>query len=417
MDIKRDLYLNRIKDREKNGFIKVITGIRRVGKSYLLFKLFFAYLISKGINKENIIQVQLDNIKFIDLRNPKKLYDYISSKIVNEDTYYILLDEIQLVDRFPDLLNGLLYLKNVDIYVTGSSSKFLSSDVVTGLRGRGDEIRIYPLSFSEFFSESKGDFEEALEEYMIYGGLPRILSLKSDEQKAKYLTNLFRETYLIDIIERNKIRNTSNLEDLINIISSSIGSLTNSKKLEHTFKSVKKSTVTDDTIKSYLEALKDAFLIEEALQYNVKGKKYINTLTKYYFVDMGLRNARLNFRQIEEPHLMENIIYNELRVRGFNVDVGVVEIREMNAKDKFVRKKLEIDFIASKGNKKYYIQSAYALPSEEKSEQEKRPFKNINDSFKKVIVLGKNIKPRLDENGITMIGIKDFLLKKESLDI
>jgi len=308
-------------------------------------------------------------------------------------------------------------LKNVDIYVTGSNSKFLSSDVVTGLRGRGDEIRIYPLSFSEFFSESKGDFEEALEEYMIYGGLPRILSLKSDEQKAKYLMNLFRETYLIDIIERNKIRNTSNLEDLINIISSSIGSLTNSKKLEHTFKSVKKSTVTDDTIKSYLEALKDAFLIEEALQYNVKGKKYINTLTKYYFVDMGLRNARLNFRQIEEPHLMENIIYNELRVRGFNVDVGVVEIREMNAKDKFVRKKLEIDFIASKGNKKYYIQSAYALPSEEKSEQEKRPFKNINDSFKKVIVLGKNIKPRLDENGITMIGIKDFLLKKESLDI
>jgi predicted AAA+ superfamily ATPase len=417
MVIKRDLYLDKLKIREKNGLIKVVTGIRRTGKSYLLFKLFFDYLIAKGVEKKNIIQVQLDNIKFKDLRDPNKLYDHIVSQISGNNMHYILLDEIQYVDGFSDLLNGLLYMKNVDVYVTGSNSKFLSSDILTEFRGRGDEIRVYPLSFSEYFSAYNGTFEEALDEYSTYGGLPRILSMVTDEQKSQYLINLFQETYVVDIVERNNIRKTSDLEDLINIISSSIGSLTNPTKLENTFKSVKNSTLTNDAIKSYLEALKEAFLIEEVLQYDIKGKKYINTPMKYYFVDVGLRNARLNFRQIEETHLMENIIYNELRIRGFNVDVGIVEIRDYNSKGEHIRKRLEIDFIANQGSKKYYIQSAFALPSEEKKEQEKRPFKKIDDSFKKVVVLGENIKPRRDESGITIIGIKDFLLKKDSLDL
>ncbi|MGD1821616.1 MAG: ATP-binding protein [Pleomorphochaeta sp.] len=416
MEIKRDLYLDKLKSSEHNGLIKVITGVRRAGKSYILFNLFSKYLIAKGIKDENIIKIQLDNIKFIDLRDPKLLYKYITSKIINDDLHYILIDEIQFVENFTDLLNGLLYINNVDIYVTGSNSKFLSSDVITEFRGRGDEIRIFPLSFSEFFSVYNGTFEEAFDEYMIYGGLPRIISMESDEKKSQYLKNLFRETYLVDIVERNKIRNTSNLEEIVNIISSSIGSLTNPKKLENTFKSVKKSTITDDTIKSYLEALKESFLIDAAMQYDVKGKKYINSPMKYYFVDVGLRNARLNFRQIEETHLMENIIYNQLKVRSFNVDIGVVKIRELNTKNKLLRKKLEIDFIASKGIKKYYIQSAYSLPSEEKKEQEKRPFRNINDSFKKIIILGKVIKPRIDESGIMIIGIKDFLLKEDIFD-
>lgn len=417
MEIKRDRYLEELKSSELNGFVKIITGVRRVGKSYLLFNIFYNYLLSKGVKEEYIIKVQLDNIKYKDLRDAKKLYDYIATKIINDRVHYILLDEIQFVDGFTDVLNGLLYLNNVDVYVTGSNSKLLSSDILTEFRGRGYEIKVYPLSFSEFYSVRKGDFSEAYDEYMYFGGLPRILSIDSDEKKSQYLMNLFEETYLIDIIERRKIKNSDNLEELIDILSSSIGSLTNPIKLENTFKTIKKRKITDDTIKSYIDALVDAFLIEKAMQYDIKGRKYINSPMKYYFVDVGLRNARLNFRQLEETHLMENIIFNHLKIRGFNVDVGVVEIREISKENKSIRKKLEIDFIVNKGRKKYYIQSAYALPTEEKKAQEKRPFKSVNDSFKKIIILGNSIKPRVDDKGILMIGIKDFLLLDDCLDL
>ena len=416
MRIARDFYLEQIKLRERNGMIKVITGVRRCGKSYLIFNLFKESLLERNVPENHIIAIALDGIENEELREPHKLYENIKNLLVDEEQYYILLDEIQYVDRFHEVMNSLLRIENVDVYVTGSNSKFLSSDILTEFRGRGDEIRVYPLSFSEYISAFDGTEEDAWIEYMTYGGLPRILSMQTDEQKSKYLIDLFEETYLKDIIERNGIRNTAELGELVNIIASAIGSLTNPKKLENTFKTVNRSDITDKTIKNYLDYLKEAFLIDTAIRYDIKGKKYINTPMKIYFTDSGLRNARLGFRQIEETHLMENIIYNELKRRGFNVDVGLVEIRE-DINGKRVRKQLEVDFIAYKGNNKYYIQSAFSIPDEEKKRQEERPLLNIPDSFKKIVVVGNYIKLKRDDMGITTMSIREFLKKENSLDL
>ncbi len=411
MTIKRDLYLERLINRMNNGMIKVVTGVRRSGKSYLLFNLFYDYLIKKDVKKENILMVELDNIVNKALRTAETLYKHITSKIAKEGTNYVILDEIQYVNDFPELLNGLLHIENMDIYVTGSNSKFLSSDILTEFRGRGDEVRINPLSFREFYSVYDGSFEKAFDEYMVFGGLPKIIDMKTNEQKINYLKNLFSETYIKDTLERNHIRKNGEFEDIINILASSVGSLSNPSKLEATFKSIKKSKITRNTIENYIEYLKEAFIIRESLRYDVKGKKYISTPVKYYFVDTGLRNARLGFRQIEETHLMENIIYNDLVINGYNVDVGLIPIREKNKKGQFTRKNIEIDFIANKGMDRIYIQSAYALPTEEKKIQEKRPLLNTSDSFEKMIIIKDDIIPRIDENGIKIVGLKDFLLK------
>ena len=417
VEIKRDYYLDQIRLREKNGMIKVITGVRRCGKSYLVFKLFMKELLDRGIKKDHIIDIALDGIENEELRDPHALYKYVKSRITTDDQYYVLLDEIQFVERFPEVLNSFLRLDNVDIYVIGSNSRFLSSDIFTEFRGRGDEIRVYPLSFAEYVSGYDGTEEDAWNDYVTFGGLPRILSMKTDEQKGKYLSDLFKETYLKDIIERNHIKNSAELEDLVNILASAIGSLTNPKKLENTFRTVMQSVISDKTIKSYINCLQEAFLIDVATRYDIKGKRYINTPAKIYFVDPGLRNARLGFRQIEETHLMENIIYNELRHRGYSVDVGVVEIREPDGDGKRIRKQLEVDFIAYKGNRKYYIQSAFSLPDTEKKMQEERPLLNIGDSFKKIVVVGDYIKLKRDDMGITTMGIREFLMKENSLDL
>lgn len=417
MEIKRTYYLEQIHLRENNGFIKVITGVRRCGKSYLLFRLFRNELLGRGIAENHIISIALDNIENRNLREPVALYNHIKGQIKKDGFYYILLDEIQFVPDFTEVLNSLLQLDQVDVYVTGSNSKFLSSDILTEFRGRGDEIRVYPLSFAEYVTGYDGTEEDAFNDYMTFGGLPRILSFKTDEQKSKYLTDLFSETYLKDIIEHNKIHNTEELEDLVNILASAVGSLTNPSKLEKTFHTVTQSSITDKTIRKYMDYLKDAFLIDIAARYDIKGKKYISSPMKVYFVDPGLRNARLGFRQIEETHLMENIIYIELKRRGYSVDVGLVEIRDTDKSGNRMRKQLEVDFIAYQGNNKYYIQSAYSLPDEMKKAQEERPLLNIGDSFKKVIVVGSHIKLKRDEMGITTMGIRQFLLNQNSLDL
>ena len=417
MEINRDFYLEQIKIRENNGMIKTITGVRRCGKSYLLFRLYKNDLLSRGIEKDHIIDIALDGIENDELREAHALYDYVRSKITDNEQYYVLLDEIQFVERFPEVLNSFLRMDNVDVYVTGSNSKFLSSDILTEFRGRGDEIRVYPLSFAEYVSGYNGTEEDAWNDYMTFGGLPRILSMKTDEQKVKYLTDLFKETYLKDIVERNRIKNSAEMEDLVNVLASAIGSLTNPKKLQNTFRTVMQSVVSDKTIKSYIDYLREAYLIDVAIRYDIKGKKYISTPMKIYFVDPGLRNARLGFRQIEETHLMENIIFNELRRRGYLVDVGLIEIRERDKNGKQVRIHLEVDFIAYKGNNKYYIQSAFALPDSEKKMQEERPLLNIGDSFKKIVVVGNYIKLKRDDMGITTMGIREFLLKENSLEL
>lgn len=417
MEIKRDAYLEQIHLRENNGFIKVITGIRRSGKSYLLFKLFKNELLNRGISDNHIISIALDNIENRNLRDPLILYRHIKEQINDDNLYYILLDEIQFVPDFSEVLNSLLQLEHVDVYVTGSNSRFLSSDILTEFRGRGDEIRVYPFSFAEYVTGYDGTEEDAFNDYMVYGGLPRILSFTTDEQKSKYLTDLFQETYLKDIIERNKVNNTNELEDLVNILASSVGSLTNPTKLKNTFHTVLKSNITDKTIKKYIDYLKDAFLVDTVLRYDIKGKKYINSPMKIYFVDTGLRNARLGFWQIEETHLMENIIYTELKRRGYSVDVGLVEIRETDSSGIRTRKQLEVDFIAYKGNNKYYIQSAFSLPDELKKKQEERPLLSIGDSFRKIIVVGNNIKLKRDDMGITTMGIRQFLLDPDSLNL
>ena len=408
-EIKRDMYLQKLIDRQENGLIKIITGIRRCGKSYLLDPIYKNYLLSQGVKEDHIIKIDLDERKNNKYLNPDVLDEYIRSKIIDKNMYYVILDEIQKVEDFESVLNGFLHIENVDIYVTGSNSKFLSSDIRTEFRGRGDEIRVLPLAFSEFITGYEGNREEAWNEYKTYGGLPRILSQKTNEQKSKYLKDLFERTYLSDIVERHNIQRIDVLDSLVNILASSIGSLTNPKKLSDTFVSSSMKDVSINTITTYINYLLEAFLIKKAERYDVKGKQYISTPSKFYFSDIGLRNARLNFRQ-QEDHIMENIIYNELLYRGYNVDVGVVEIREKN-----LRKQIEVDFVCNQADKRYYIQSALSLPTREKTLQEERPLMNINDNFKKIIVVKDNIKNWTTEEGITVIGLQEFLLNKESL--
>lgn len=417
MDIKRDKYLNDLINRMHNGMIKVVTGIRRCGKSYLLFNIFKNYLLEHGVASSHIITIELDQRKNKKYRDPDTILDYIESLIEDDGQYYVMLDEVQMLQEFEEVLNSLLHIRNADIYVTGSNSKFLSKDVITEFRGRGDEIHIYPLTFKEFMEAYNGDMYHGWAEYVVYGGLPLTVTMKTEEQKISYLTNLFKETYLKDIIERHHIEKTQELEDLINILASAIGSLTNPPKIEATFKSSIQSTISLNTIRQYVEHLEDAFIINKANRYNVKGRKYIGTPLKYYFEDVGLRNARLGFRQVEETHLMENIIYNELRSRGYTVDVGVVEKRGTDENGKEYKNQLEIDFVANLGSKRYYIQSAFSMPTEEKRIQEKASLVNVNDSFKKIIVVKDVVNVTRDEDGITTMSIYDFLLKENSLEL
>lgn len=414
MEIKRDIYLDKLIRKEKNGLIKVVTGIRRCGKSYLLLRLFHDYLLEKGIPQNHIIEVALDDRSNKELRNPDKMLAFVKGQIKDNDTYYIILDEVQYLDEFEDVLNSFLHIRNADVYVTGSNSKFLSSDVITQFRGRGDEIHVYPLNFREFSSAYDGTPDEAWDDYFNYGGLPLILSMATAEDKAEYLSNLFQKVYLSDIVERHKVRNKEELEELTDILASAIGSLTNQTKLTKTFKSVKNKNVSDKTIKTYIDYLIDAFLISKAVRFDIKGRKYIGSPAQYYFEDVGLRNARLNFRQTEENHIMENIIYNELRIRGYKVDVGIVEHVESNA-GKRSRKQLEVDFVATRGSEKFYLQSAFSVPDSQKKAQEQRSLLCIPDSFKKIIVVSDNIRERRDENGIMTIGLRNFLLDENSL--
>ena len=412
MEIKRDYYLNKLISKQNNGLIKIVTGIRRCGKSYLLDPMFKNYLLSNGVKEDHIIKIDLDireNKKYLD---PDVLDSYIKEKLVDNEKYYIILYEFQKIVDFESVLNGLLKIKNVDVYVTGSNSKFLSSDIVTEFRGRGDEIKIYPLSFKEFYSVYDTDKVTAWKDYITYGGLPLVILQKEKEEKINYLNFQTNNVYLNDVIERNNIINDKELYELVQMISSSVGSLTNPTKLYNTFVSKGSGNIiTDKTIYSYLGYLEDAFIIQKSLRYDIKGKKYIDTPYKYYFTDLGIRNSILGFRQIEENHIMENVIYNELKIRGYNVDVGVVEIREKDDK-----KKLEIDFIVNKGYDRYYIQSALNMDSDDKKIQELRPLLNVNDFFKKIIVVNSDIPKYKNENGILIIGIYDFLLNKDSLE-
>lgn len=411
-EIKRDLYLNKIINRRENGLIKIITGIRRCGKSYLLDPLFKNYLLADGVKEDHIIKLELDRVENEKYRDSKALNEYIRSLIKDKDMYYVILDEIQLVKGFEFVLNGLLYEKNIDVYVTGSNSKFLSSDIITEFRGRGDQIKVNPLSFAEFLSAFNGDKYEAWNEYVTYGGMPLILSKKNDEEKSQYLKELFEQTYIKDIVERNNIQRIDILDSLINMLASSVGSLTNPQKIFDTFKSKGEKELSLNTINSYIADIEDSFIVNKSTRYDIKGKKYIQTPQKYYFSDIGLRNARLNFRQQEENYLMENIIYNELLIRGYNVDVGIVEVREEGK-----RKQLEVDFVCNLGNKRYYIQSALNLDTKEKTIQESRSLNNIGDSFKKIIVVKDNIKLWRTDDGIVIMGIQEFLLNKDSLDL
>ncbi|MCD7805234.1 MAG: ATP-binding protein [Oscillospiraceae bacterium] len=409
--IKRDLYLNRLIDRRENGLIKVITGIRRCGKSYLLFNLYYNWLVSSGVTADRIIRIPLDDDDFSELRESKSLSAYIKEKLTDDGMWYLFLDEVQLCQGFEGVLNGLNRRDNLDIYVTGSNSKFLSSDILTEFRGRGDEVRVYPLSFSEYLSAYQGDRYDAWRDYSAYGGLPRTLSMQKPELKSQYLTNLCRELYFKDIEDRNNLKGDQVMEALVKILASSVGSLTNPSKLANAFMSNGIST-TDKTVSSYIGYLMDAFFINRAERYDIKGKKYIASPFKYYFTDIGLRNAQLNFRQQEVTHIMENIIYNELLIRGFNVDVGVVPINENGT-----RKQLEVDFVCNLASKRYYIQSAYAIPDQEKLMQEQRSLEYTGDFFKKVIITGDNTSTHYSDDGILIMNIFDFLLNQNSLEI
>ena len=415
-EIKRNSYLKQLISGKQNGLIKIVTGIRRCGKSYLLFKIFRNHLLEQGVTPDHIISLALDDILNEEYCDPKKLVLYIKENIKDSQIHYVLLDEVQMVDNFVGALNSLLHIDNVDVYVAGSNSKFLSSDIATEFRGRGDEIRIYPLSFSEFLSEYNGDKNDAWRDYITYGGLPLILSLESSQQKSNYLHNLYQTVYLKDLIDRNGIKKAVEFDALTKVMASSIGSPCNPNKLSNTFKSVSNTDLSSITIDNYLGFLQDAFLLEKASRYDIKGKKYIGTLSKYYFVDMGLRNCLLGFRQIEETHLMENVIYNELRSRGYLVDVGVVETRTRTENQGMLRKQLEIDFVVNNGSKRYYIQSALSLPNEEKIEQEMASLKNVSDSFQKIIIVKDNIVPHHNESGILFINLYDFLLNREILE-
>ncbi|MGE9932632.1 ATP-binding protein [Anaerovoracaceae bacterium SGI.174] len=415
MEIKRNRYLNMLISKKHNGLIKVITGMRRCGKSYLLFTLFKEHLLSDGIDEDHIIEIAFDAFENKKYRDPDVLYPYLKEQIKDDAMYYVLLDEVQLLGEFESILNSLIRMKNVDVYVTGSNARFLSKDVITEFRGRGDEVHMYPLSFAEFMSVYPGTKQDGWNEYMLYGGIPLVLEFTTPDQKIAFLKSLFEETYISDIVGRHNIRNKAELEELLNILSSAIGSLTNPQKLSATFQTVKKKKISNSTIKRYIDYLCDSFLIDSAIRYDVKGKKYIDTPVKYYFTDMGLRNARLNFRQIEETHSMENIIFNELKMRGFNVDVGVIMQYETNEKGSNIRKQLEIDFVCNQGSKRYYIQSAYAIPDQAKMEQEQRSLMLTGDFFKRMIITKDTPAPYYNESGVLIMNVYDFLLNENSL--
>ncbi len=417
IEIKRNYYLEQMIKRKNNGLIKIVTGIRRCGKSYLLRILFKNALLTDGVTPDHIIEMAFDLFDNMEYRDPKVFYPWIKEQLKDDEKYYILLDEVQMLGEFVSVLNGLADKKNCDVYVSGSNAKFLSRDIATEFGGRGDEIHMYPLNFSEFMSVYDGNKYDGWNEYVSYGGIPQVVLADTEEQKVALLDNLFKETYIRDIVNRNKIRNVSEMEALLNILSSAIGSLTNPNKLKNTFKSVGNSKITATTITKYIEYLEDAFLVESAKRYDIKGKSYIGTPLKYYFMDMGLRNVRINFRQMEVTHSMENVIYNELRMRGYSVDVGNLTIVENGKDSKAVKKQLEVDFICNRGSKKYYIQSAYLLETEEKIEQELRPLLKIHDSFKKIVITSNTPRPFYNEDGILMMNVYDFLLNPESLEI
>ena len=416
MEIKRDRYLNILISKQHNGLIKVITGMRRCGKSYLLFTLFKEHLLSEGVGEDHIIEIAFDAFENKKYRDPYVLYPYLKEQMKDDAMYYVLLDEVQLLREFESILNSLIRMKNVDVYVTGSNARFLSKDVITEFRGRGDEVHMYPLSFAEFMSVYQGTKQDGWNEYMLYGGIPLVLAFTTPDQKTAFLKSLFEETYISDIVGRHNIRNKAELEELLNILSSSIGSLTNPEKLSATFQTLKKKKISNSTIKRYIDYLCDSFLIDSAIRYDVKGKKYIDTPVKYYFTDMGLRNARLNFRQIEETHSMENIIFNELKMRGFNVDVGVIVQYGTNDKGNSIRKQLEIDFVCNRGSKRYYIQSAYAIPDQAKMEQEQRSLMLTGDFFKRMIITKDTPAPYYNESGMLIMSVYDFLLNENSLE-
>lgn len=417
MEIKRDYYLNKLIAKKHNGLIKVITGIRRCGKSYLLFTLFRNHLTKSGVADDHIIEIPFDSFENKKYRDPEILYPYVKEQIADGGMYYILLDEVQLLDEFESVLNGFMRMKNVDVYVTGSNARFLSKDIITEFRGRGDELHIQPLSFAEFMSVYDGNKYDGWNEYVLYGGLPPVVLLRTVEQKIELLKSLFQETYINDIISRHSVKHRDEFEELINILASAIGSLTNPKKLTDTFKSKKNKVISSNTIKSYLDYLCDAYIVSRATRYDIKGKKYIDTPQKYYFSDVGIRNACINFRQLEENHTMENVIYNELIARNFNVDVGIITSTGKDNDGKFVRKQFEVDFVCNKGSKRYYIQSVFSIPDREKMEQESNSLLRIGDSFKKIIVVKDLPAPTYTEDGILVISVYDFLLNSNSLDM
>ncbi len=416
MEIKRDSYLEQLKIRKDNGMIKIITGIRRCGKSFLLFVLYKKYLLENGVDSDHIIEIALDGIENDELRDPKKCYQYIKDRMKDEGKYYLLLDEVQFMPRFEEVLNSLLRISNIDVYVTGSNSKFLSSDIVTEFRGRGDEIRIYPLSFAEFYSAYDGDYDDAWNEYMIYGGLPQVAQFSVERQKAEYLKNIFENVYLKDVVERNKVQNVDEIGTLVDILASVIGAPTNPTKISNTFKSERGTNYSNKTISNHIDYLAQSFLISKANRYDIKGRKYVGANLKYYFTDIGLRNARLNFRQQEPAHIMENIVYNELLVRRYNVDVGIVEVYAKNSEGKTTRKQLEVDFVVNQGSQRYYIQVAFDITSEEKQTQEFNSLRNIPDSFKKIVIVNGTKKPWRNDEGFVIMGMKYFLLNADSLE-
>ena len=416
MEIKRDAYLQQLTLRKDNGMIKVITGIRRCGKSFLLFTIFKRYLLENGVDTDHIIEIALDGIENEELRDPKVCYKFIKDAMKDSKKYYLLLDEVQFMPRFEEVLNSLLRISNIDVYVTGSNSKFLSSDIVTEFRGRGDEIRIYPLSFAEFYAAYDGDYDDAWEEYMIYGGLPQVAQFSVERQKAEYLKNIFTNVYIKDVVERNKIQNVDEIGTLVDILASAIGAPTNPTKISNTFKSERGINYSNKTISNHIDYLAEAFLISKADRYDIKGRKYVGANLKYYFSDIGLRNARLNFRQQEPTHIMENIVYNELLVRGYNVDVGIVDVFAKNSDGKRVHKQLEVDFVVNQGSQRYYIQVAYDMTSEEKQTQELNSLRNIPDSFKKIVIVNGTKKPWRNEEGFVIMGMKYFLLNEDSLE-
>lgn len=416
MEIERNIYLEQLILRKNNGMIKVITGIRRCGKSFLLFNIFKKYLMGNGVNEDHIIEIALDGIENEELRNPKTCYQYVKTAVRDKENYYLLLDEIQFMPRFEEVLNGLLRMDNIDIYVTGSNSRFLSSDIITEFRGRGDEIRVYPLSFAEFYSVFHGEYDDAWNDYMIYGGLPQVAGFQTERQKAEYLKNIFTNVYLKDVVERNGIQSPDGLGTLVDILASAIGAPTNPTRISNTFASERQISYTNKTISRHIDYLEEAFLISKASRYDIKGRKYIGANLKYYFTDLGLRNARLNFRQQEPTHIMENIVYNELLIRGYNVDTGIIDLYGKDQEGKRVRKQLEVDFVANQGSQRYYVQVAYDMTSKEKQAQEFYSLRNIPDSFKKIVIAGGVTKPWRNEEGFVIMGMRYFLLNSDSLE-